>query len=225
MRRHRFCASMPSLKTIATVPCRFMAPRVSLVRLRMVENADSMGLIVRIDTQCCRVVEEGEQLGQVIEQALGRLGVAVAEKLDELPDPGHGTVAARGVPDVAQGFARGLFGARAHVAVDVALLVDPAPLQARLGEHPVQRFPQAAGAVGDHQTRRVHPAQVQAAQHPLPSFGALARGLLDRQQALLAPGGDAHRYQQAHLVLAPAHRHVDAVHPQIDPLVVPQDPS
>jgi len=44
-----------------------------------------------------RVVEEGEQLGQVIGQALGRFGVAVAEDLDEFLDPGHGAVGAWGV--------------------------------------------------------------------------------------------------------------------------------
>jgi len=68
-----------------------------------------LGGVGRADRHPVRgsAAEEGEQLGQVIEQALGHLGVGVAEDPHKLLDAGQGAVGARGVPDAAQGLACG----------------------------------------------------------------------------------------------------------------------
>ncbi len=101
-------------------------------------------------------VEERQQLFLVVGDPLDDLGVFRPVLLGERGDGLGRTLLVLGVVDLLdRALGRGLGRLRQRVE-DVRGLVDPAPLTAGLGEHLVQRVPEAECPVADGQDRAPH---------------------------------------------------------------------
>jgi hypothetical protein len=82
--------------------------------------------------------------------------------------------------------------------------------------HVPERGPRAERAVADHEPGLVQSARLEVAHHAGPRLGALAVAVLDRQELLDAALAHADHDEQAEtVILAQAHRDVDAVDEQI----------
>ncbi len=109
---------------------------------------------------------------------------------------------------------------------DVDGLVHPAALLPRLGVHLLERRPEPHRAVAHRQLRRPREAALpHPQQHLAPALRRLPDAVLDRQEALLAAGVDANHHQHAQPPVVSPQAAVDAVRPQIHPLVVRRAPA
>ena len=81
-----------------------------------------------------------------------------------------------------------------RLALEVAQLVDRAPLHRRLAPHRRERPPQPRVAVDDAEHRRSEAALDQAIEKSLPRFVRLAPAHLQRNELLLSVGEHRQRY-------------------------------
>src|SRR5262245_11110181 len=127
-------------------------------------------------------VEEGEQHAGVLLQ--GRDGLRIfgpvlaGEPRDRLARP----LPRFGVHDLAERGLHARLEPPRELVDDVAELVEPVPLLARLRPYVAYGRPEPEGTVPDGDHGRAHAPPLQVAQHGLPALGALA--ILDGDQLL-----------------------------------------
>ena len=160
-----------------------------------------------------RVVVEREQYVEVVGDLRGGLGPLGAVLGHERGGRGFGVFLVFGVPDLGEGLLRARVGRLRQCGKDIAGLVEPAPLLARVREHVSDRLPEPQRTVPDSQHRGAHPPPFAVTQQVGPRLGRLAEPVGQGDQLLGALGADPDHHQQADLVGVEADLDVDPVDP------------
>src|SRR2546430_548633 len=164
-----------------------------------------------------REVVEGKQRVAILDQARDSLVVFDAPGFDEGVERGECIVLGLGHPDLLERTLGLRLLALGHLVQDIGGLVPPTALAAGPRPHPLDRLPEAEGAVGDRELgshRKAPPFEVE--EELFPRLRALAHAVDEPDKFLFAFGRGADDHQQALRGFLEPGLHMDAVDPEVN---------
>ena len=167
-------------------------------------------------------VVESQQFIPILDQAFGRLRIFRLEGFDEQIERSMGILAGLGLPDVVKHLLSLGLGALGEVIEHIARFMHPAALLARGWKNLFQCRPEPHGPVTGGQLRSSEPTGFEAEKHLAPALRAFPDAIFNGQKVLLATGVDPDHNEHAEPIISVTEPAVDAVRPDIDPLVTAQ---